>query len=181
MTIAEGVASVLLWIANIVLLGMIFRFRRDHRADALRHRLFVLRDELFDYALDGNLSFEAPAYKMLRLGMNNLLRFAHKIGFMRLPILFLFGRKVIDAGIFEDQEREWQSALGRLSDTQREKIEDIHDRVLLEIPKHVVFGAFALFFLLGNYFLWSRIRASLLQKARVVEIEAQYAVPLGGG
>ncbi len=45
----------------------------------------------------------------------------------------------------------------------------------------MVFGAFALFFLLGNHVLWSRIRASLLQKARVVEIEAQYAVPLGGG
>lgn len=181
MTIAEGVASILLWAANIALLWMIFRFWRDHRVDALRHRLFVLRDELFDYALDGNLSFEAPAYKMLHLRMNNLLRFAHKIGFMRLLILFLFRRKVIDAGIFEDREREWQSALGQLSAAQRKKIEDIHGRVLREIPKHMVFGAFALFFLLGNYFLWSRIRASLLQKARVVEIEAQYAAPRRAG
>ena len=181
MTIAEGVAGVLLSMANIVLLGVFFRLWRYHRVDVLRHRLFVLRDELFDYALDGNLSFENPTYRMLRLRMNNLLRFAHKIGFTRLLILFLFRRKIIDAGMFEEKEREWRSALSQLSDAQREKIEDIHGRVLREIPKHMVFGTFALFFLLGNYVLWNRIRASLLQKARVVEIEAQYAAPRSGG
>ena len=170
MTVTESMASILLATANFALLWILVGCRRSYRIDALRHRLFVLRDELFDYALDGNISFDHPAYAMLRRRMNNLLRFSHKISFVRLLIFLSLGYKIMAKEALANHEREWRSALEQLSDKQRKKIEELHERVLSEILKHMVFGNPAGIFL----FVWSRIRVSLLHRARIVEIEAEH-------
>ena len=58
MTVAEGIASLLLWSINIGLACvLIFWCRHKYRVDALRYRLLVCRDELFDLALAGTLGF----------------------------------------------------------------------------------------------------------------------------
>ena len=164
MKVTESMANILLAAANFVLLWILVGCRRSYRIDALRHRLFVLRDELFDYALDGNLSFDHPAYAMLRRRMNNLLRFSHKISFVRLLIFLSLGYKIMAKEALVNHEREWRSALDQLSDKQRRKIEELHERVLSEILKP------AWIFL----FVWSRIRVSLLRRVRIVEIEAEH-------
>lgn len=171
MTPTEGMANILLAAANFILLWVLAGCWRSYRIDALRHRFFVLRDELFDYAMEGNLSFQNPAYAILRRRVDNLLRFAHKIAFTRVLLFLFFRGKAMDAETAAAREREWVSALEQLPGAQRKRIEEIHERVLSDILKHMALGIFAL--LLGKYFLWIPIRALLLDKARIVEIEAE--------
>ena len=59
----------------------IFVFWRNYRIDKFRDQLFALRNELFDYAAQGGVSFDEPAYGILRNTMNGLLRYAERISF----------------------------------------------------------------------------------------------------
>jgi hypothetical protein len=40
---------------------------------------------MFDYAADGNISFNDPAYALLRKSMNGFIRYAHTLTFFRDP------------------------------------------------------------------------------------------------
>lgn len=54
-------------------------FWRYHKLcmDTFRQSVFEMRDELFDYAADGNIDFQHPAYGVLRKMMNGFIRFGH--------------------------------------------------------------------------------------------------------
>src|SRR5580658_4090425 len=69
---------------------LLFKLVRDYRIDALRNRLFALRDDLFDYASAGNVEFDEPAYFKLRGVINSLIRFAHRLTFTRFLLGFTF-------------------------------------------------------------------------------------------
>ena len=56
----------------------------SYRVDKLREYLFELRDELFDEALRGNISYESQAYRATRSVLNGMIRFSHQISFSRL-------------------------------------------------------------------------------------------------
>lgn len=65
--------------------------------DSFRQRMFELRDQLFDDAASGLISFEHPAYGMLRATMNGFIRFGHRLNFLEMLISFMFvSRKDID-------------------------------------------------------------------------------------
>ena len=87
MTLAEGIANIFMNGVSIALCVLVFWCWHRYRVDALRHRLFVLRDELFDYALRSGLAFDDPAYVILRSRINRTLRFAHKISFPRVLLM----------------------------------------------------------------------------------------------
>lgn len=53
-----------------------------YRIDKTRQELFAIRDELFDFAATGNISFQHPAYFLLRKLMNGMIQFTHKIDFI---------------------------------------------------------------------------------------------------
>ena len=180
MTVVEGVANLLLTGINVALLFLVLRLYRGYRIDALRHRLFVLRGELFDYALVNGLAFNDPAYVMLRTSMNSLLRFAHKMVFGQLLVLTLVGRRLHKTGLLEDHERQWHTALARLTENEhREKIKELHERVLLELSKHMALGGLLWLPVLLNIAvlngLWQRCQRFLLSKASIAEVEARYA------
>ena len=77
-------------------LGVVCYGRRAHARDAFRQRAFAIRDELFDYAADGNIAFNDQAYWRLRLAMNGMIRYSHRLTFGEaiLPVLIyiLLGR-----------------------------------------------------------------------------------------
>ncbi len=56
---------------------------RELKVEMYRQRLFKIRDELFDFATDGNISYDHPAYIAIRLSTNSLIRYAHQICFTR--------------------------------------------------------------------------------------------------
>lgn len=51
--------------------------------DETRQRLFALRDELFQQAEQGKVSFDSNAYRMLRSTLNGMIRFTHDLSFWR--------------------------------------------------------------------------------------------------
>jgi hypothetical protein len=66
-----------------------FWLYREHTVDNFRQRLFALRDQLFDEAAAGTISFDHPAYQMMRLTMNGFIRFGHRISLFELFIRFV--------------------------------------------------------------------------------------------
>lgn len=78
----------LISIAGMLVLA--FALVNQYRIDALRQRLFELRDALFDDALAGRISFDSPAYKATRILLNGLLRFAHRLSLSRFLVAMRF-------------------------------------------------------------------------------------------
>lgn len=176
MTLADGVANVLLTAFFAGLLAAVLVLWRRYRVDALRFRLFVLRDELFDYARAHGVPFQAPAYSMLWHSINSMLRFAHKMVFTRFLLLFATSSRLQRTGMVENFDRQWQDALDQLGDDEhRKRIEDIRERALLEVSKHMALGSIPWILILSNVallnHLWQRCRPSLLRKASIVEME----------
>ena len=178
MTVAEGIASILLWSTNVGLAcALISWCRRKYRIDTLRHRLFVQRDQLFNLALDGALDFNDPAYVMLRQKINNMIRFAHKVSLVRAVVLLRLCQGAAFEQRIEILRQEWEDAVSALpnKDIQRQ-VRAIHESMLLEVVKHTTIG----------WCLWiclvvaSRLSGhpiknteQLVQKGSLVEIEAR--------
>src|SRR5262245_46489095 len=82
---------VLLSLGSLLLLWVgVFWLYRDYALDRFRQRVFALRDEMFDDARKGVISFDDHAYGMLRTMMNGAIRFAHLLTIAQL----LVGRRV---------------------------------------------------------------------------------------
>ena len=181
MTLAEGVANILLFGANIALVCVWYRCWRGYRVDTLRHRLFVLRDELFDHALGGELAFSDPAYVLLRRRINCMLRFTHKISFTQAMFMLAFMPSALSAEILRAHDQEWKDALGQLvSHDSQERISEIHEEVLMTVLRHVMMGAIPWMFVILQALivqsLVQRIKVTLLRKVSIVEVQAAYAV-----
>jgi hypothetical protein len=69
----------------------------DYRIDKTRQSLFAIRDELFDAAARGEISFDSEAYRTTRLIMNGLIRFTHRASVMRVWLLIRLGARKNDA------------------------------------------------------------------------------------
>lgn len=82
----------------IALVIGLFYLRADYEVDAFRQEMFKLRDEIFDYAASGHISFDHPAYVQLRDLANGLIRFAHRLTLWRILTMFALYRVL---GIWE--------------------------------------------------------------------------------
>lgn len=63
---------------------MLFFLYNTFRVESIRQRIFSLRDELFDEALKGNISFNSQAYIATRSMLNGVIRYSHRISFARM-------------------------------------------------------------------------------------------------
>jgi hypothetical protein len=115
------VALVLLWIT-------VFLFWRNYRIDRFRDQLFALRNELFDYAAQGGIPFNEPAYGILRNTMNGLLRYAERIGFIHV-MLASITQNWKPSPVYEKMFQRWTLAINRLDDEQREAIATFNIRL----------------------------------------------------
>lgn len=79
------------WESGLLLIGILagwFYLRADYEVDSFRQEMFRLRDEMFDYASDGAISYDHPAYIQLRGLANGLIRFAHRMTLWRILVMF---------------------------------------------------------------------------------------------
>ena len=74
---------------------LLFWCWRLYRIDRLRQQLFELRDELFDFAVDGGIDFSDELYVSNRLFLNAMIRYAHRITFTRALIGTVFATKAL--------------------------------------------------------------------------------------
>lgn len=66
---------------------VLFWFWRAYRVDRYRYDLFMLRDKLFDVALNGTLSFSDPAYRDMRQRLNGTILMADRVHWL---VVFMY-------------------------------------------------------------------------------------------
>lgn len=92
----ENQISLLFLFSALFLIWIFYNwFYWQYRVEKTRQDLFFTRNELFDYAAQGNISFDHPAYGMLRQLMNSMIRFTHKFDLITTLCLF-FGLRNIE-------------------------------------------------------------------------------------
>jgi hypothetical protein len=125
----------------VFLVVVLLKFWSVARLDAFRQRMFTLRDELFDYAADGNVGFNEPAYRLLRQSMNGTIRYAHQLTFFRVFVTMIEIQLMIHAPKSNWSE-DWQRALEKIPSTDvRGRLESFHGRSIQLLVNRLVAGS----------------------------------------
>jgi hypothetical protein len=82
--LTDSVVGVLGWTALVAVVQFMLL---PVAVEAFRQRTFELRRELFNYMAEGNIRPDDPAYVRLRWLLNQLLRYAERVTFLRLVVM----------------------------------------------------------------------------------------------
>lgn len=131
-----------------------FAYRR-YRVDLLREQLFIIRNDLFDHAARGEISFSAEAYKVARLALNGMIRFAHVINLTRIVVNRVFQERYrVNLDAYEKQRVH---AIEDLPVGQRRLIIAAYDKAHRAILSHLLVTSPAS---LGLYGMWTLMSLS---------------------
>jgi hypothetical protein len=131
-TIVQSILSL------IVLILIIFAWWPEQRMDLFREQMFALRAELFDFAMEGHVAFDDPAYRLLRTLMNGLIRYAHNLTPYRTTMLVLRFKYTsnLPANLWS---ASWEQALKNVEDKEtRSKLEAFHSRATMLVVSQLV-------------------------------------------
>lgn len=121
-----------------VLILIVFVLWPNQRADLFRQQMFTLRDELFDFALDGHIAFDNSAYKLLRNLMNGTIRYAHNLTPYRTVISFLRWKCTSNEPT-DGWSVSWERALKGIEDADtRTQLEMFHSKAAMLIMSQLV-------------------------------------------
>lgn len=95
---------------------LMYWLRADYRIDLFRERMFALRDQLFDFAAAGGVSFDHPAYGLLRSTMNGYIRFAHRMLPLNILILIVLTKGGPNYEATFGFEKRWGRAIADLDE-----------------------------------------------------------------
>jgi hypothetical protein len=110
------------------------------RLDCFRQQMFEVRDDLFDYAASGKISFGHPAYKLLRQSMNGFIRYGHQVSFFQFIMTWLAWKALEGRNSFK-WEREWKSALNSLDAETKKDLRGFYDRAGMHVCKRIILGS----------------------------------------
>jgi hypothetical protein len=129
-----------LLLALTALWFLVFKLVGEYRLDSLRDRLFAIRERLFDYAADGNVSFDHPAYTKLRMRINSLIRFGYRLTFTRfaMGVIFITWK---NAPYDREILFEWENAVKELPADAQAELNSILDETLVLVVRHLVTGS----------------------------------------
>lgn len=158
------------WLGLLFLVILYFECYIDMMVDTYREQLFVIRDDLFLYAMNGSIGFDHPAYKMLRHMLNGSIRFGHRMSLLYIIIVYS-GYKVIkqDESYVEGFKGAWASALDSLPVDVANHLESTRQKMHMETFKHIVFRSPVLTCMAGVLLvvaLMTRAGASINRKVR---------------
>lgn len=115
---------------------------RSYRVDAFRENLFALRQELFDYAATNAIAFDDPAYYLLRLRINGLIQFGHRISFARLGASLAFFMCSADAKqVLTKKTKIWQESVHKVDKKVQDHLMAIDREMSMLLVKHMVLGS----------------------------------------
>jgi hypothetical protein len=131
-------------VVAIIAATVVFKIVPMFRLDCYRQKMFAVRDELFDYAADGNISFADPAYVLLRNQMNGMIRYGHQLTLFRMSVTWLM-RMCLSEKPQPQWHESWEKALDNVKrDDVRQRLEAFHDKSGEIAGKHVLFGSLVL-------------------------------------
>lgn len=112
----------------IVFSLIVFGLWPSQRTDLFRQQMFALRDELFDFAADENISFDDPAYTLLRNLMNGFIRYAHNLTPFRLLAAYLRS-KFVPPSSHSNWTKSWCEAVNKVENAEtRTRLNQFHSR-----------------------------------------------------
>lgn len=118
-----------------------FFLRADFKCDLFRQRMFALRDEMFDYARSGAIPFDHPAYLDLRMLMNSLIRFAHRLTIGQVLVL-LAAQRIWGQNTDRNFSRDWEKSVQSIADPEvRKAMLDFRSKMGWMIIKHLMMGS----------------------------------------
>lgn len=133
--------DIIVTLSSLITIGFLFYgyfwLYHEQRIDVVRQKFFKIRDDLFDEAIAGNISFDDDAYKLLRETLNGSIRFAHKIDIWHLLAYNLFLKRKLDRSSDSFTEK-LQNAMQQLDDEKKNLV----GRYLFEMNKTMVFHLF---------------------------------------
>jgi hypothetical protein len=128
-------------ICVVVLSFVLLKFLADFRLDEFRQQMFIVRDELFDYAATGNVSFDEGAYRLLRKSMNGFIRYGHQLTFFRLCVTMI-ELKIHGKTSESKWTEDWLQSLQKVRDDEvRTALEQFHERAMTCVAERVIFGS----------------------------------------
>jgi len=151
MTELSSLAAALHLFVGIILVGILWYRWRTYRVDAARQQLFALRDELFDYARQGEISFDHFAYTFLRLRINGMIRFAHRVSFARLLISLAFFRFSGRPEFIDKQHQAWIESLQDVPGSIRKKLRRVDAEMSVLLLQHMVLRSPLMCVLFGSF------------------------------
>src|SRR5258707_10469378 len=119
---------------------MWFVLWKEYYLDKCRYELFALRNELFTMAARGEIGFESPAYHMLRVLINGMIRFNHRF---TLTALFLISRRQPPPG-FKNLYERWLIHVRRFPVETQKKLGEIHERANAQMMTYLLRGSLLL-------------------------------------
>jgi len=120
-----------------VLWFFVYYLWRDYRLDSFREDVFSVRDQMFLYAASGKISFEHPAYTILRERMNIILRYGHVFTLTRLILI-----RETHAGFKNDAILQWEAAVRELPEDIQRKMREFNLCFLIFALQHVIYYSF---------------------------------------
>lgn len=119
---------------------------QNYRVDSFRQSMFRLRDEMFDYAAQGKVSFDDPAYQMLRETFNGFIRIAEDMSLFDLTLLTIFGASDKKSGA--EYYRKIKTYLNKLNADQKKKLTSIQMKMHVLAVRHIILKSPVLLILL---------------------------------
>jgi hypothetical protein len=117
-------------LSMILFTFLIFWLWPAQRIDLFRQQMFAIRDELWDFAAEGKISFDDPAYTLLRQLMNGFIRYAHNLTLYRILLSFLQWKYVFGEPVGQ-WTTSWNEAISQLPNkSTKEALQKFHSRAM---------------------------------------------------
>ena len=108
---------------------------RSQQVDQTRSQLFALRHDLFMLAANGQIAFDADAYRASERLLNALIRYTHRMQLLRILAVQVLG--IVPTG---DAEQIYQAIQDHPDAKVRDKIRDITTHAGLLVIKHIAYS-----------------------------------------
>ena len=124
-----------------LLMPLLLRLWAGARLDSFRQEMFIVRDDLFDYAASGEIGFNDPAYRLLRQLMNGFIRYGHQLTFFRI-CMGAAQVKILGQEPSINWTTKWEKALSNIKNEEVKKsLEEFHSRTGLCVGKRLILGS----------------------------------------
>ena len=116
------IVYMLITLIGLVILSFIYKQYKKAMLEFYRMDIFELRDELFDYAAEGNISFDNESYQLMRTLLNGYLRYAENLDISRFQ---KYQKAVKEKQLSSDNffKQQYSQKSRALTNEQKEKLD----------------------------------------------------------
>ena len=163
----EDIYLIMLLVAIAAIWWFFYGPYQKYRVDKARYHLFVIRDELFDQARAGVMSFDDQAYRIARTNINGALRFIeYYTWFYLLMMLIKYRREEEFREIVTGYRTNYADALRKVDADARQVVEKSLKNMVLVVLAYCVHTSLLLFVIAHSLGWAIRLRAKFRRQYR---------------